>query len=532
MTAGAVLLAGIGLPGTAYAAGPTVMEARSHSTDWSVVDVRLNFGGEIEKVKASLRPVGSAEGDAPVATVTEFKETYWVSQWEGVWSSPPVHLETLGDYTIDVEATNSAGETTVKKNAGTLHYAKQPVFTDFTATPSAPTIEDKRVTVSGGMVVRDPRSRETVPFPDASVDVKSGQGTFTLVTDEAGRFSRTSEVPGDTWFWATYQGDLGYADAPSVNVDPQQAPTRIILDRNSFHPVANQSYTVTGKAEYQSGTTWKPLAGVPVEMDYKDSSVSHPSEATTDPNGRFVFSQYGYATAVYQVRFPYYPRNPWIQQTATADVRVAVTSTSRFTEFTARIDEYARLEMSGILRPVGNHFDGPVDVAVQYSPNGKTGWRTQKTVRTSFDSQFWVKDLPGYTDGYWRLSYAGSTAKDIRGTTSAVLRRNRVDTRIANADASPEPVRKGRTITVRGVLQERAPGAAWKAYGSRKVQILFRPQGKKTWYLMATVTSNRTNGSFSKGFRAQQDGTWVPVFLEPDYRHFVGAGTEDYVDVR
>ena len=48
---------------------------------------------------------------------------------------------------------------------------------------------------------------------------------------------------------------------------------------------------------------------------------------------------------------------------------------------------------------------------------------------------------------------------------------------------------------------------------------------------MATVTT-ATSGSFSKGFKAQQDGTWVPVFLHPDSKHFVGSGAEDYVDVR
>lgn len=85
---------------------------------------------------------------------------------------------------------------------------------------------------------------------------------------------------------------------------------------------------------------------------------------------------------------------------------------------------------------------------------------------------------------------------------------------------------------MKGVLQERAVGSAtWKAYGGKKVQILFRPKGKSTWYLMATVTT-RTNGSFSKGFTAKEDGTWVPVHLYPDSKHFVGDGREDYVDVR
>jgi hypothetical protein len=85
---------------------------------------------------------------------------------------------------------------------------------------------------------------------------------------------------------------------------------------------------------------------------------------------------------------------------------------------------------------------------------------------------------------------------------------------------------------VKGVLQERPPGTTtWKAYGGKKVQNLFRPKGEDTWYLMGSVTS-QTNGSFGKGCTAHEDGTWVPVFPEPDGRHFVGSGVEDYVDVR
>ncbi|MEU5887611.1 hypothetical protein ABZ835_12335 [Streptomyces sp. NPDC047461] len=46
---------------------------------------------------------------------------------------------------------------------------------------------------------------------------------------------------------------------------------------------------------------------------------------------------------------------------------------------------------------------------IQYSADGRTGWTTKKTLKTQLDHQFTVDDLPRYTDGYWRLRYAGST---------------------------------------------------------------------------------------------------------------------------
>lgn len=538
VTAGAVLVSTLAIPGTAHAAGPTVKDAYSDQADWSVIDVRLNYSGEIDKITASLRPVGSGETDTPVATVTDFKQTYYTSSWEGVWSSQPVHLDTLGDYTIDIEATNTAGETTVQKNAGTLKYQKQPVISGFTVTPLTPDIEHRTVTGEGDLVLRDPSTRETVPLPGASVDLRLGQnGDLTVTSDEAGHFSASRELTdGGGWAWATYNGDLGYATVyPWLDIRTQPAKTRFVLDKDkrNFHVTSGQKIAVTGTLQYLSGDQWKPLAGVPVELDYRDGSITDASEDTTDADGRFTLEKYPYGRkTVYEVGFPAYPYNAWIERTAKVEVPVWTTATTDFTEFTARIDEYARLEITGSLRAAGRDTGGSVNVDVQYSADGRTGWTTKKTLRTQLDSQFIVEDLPGHTDGYWRLRYAGSAAKDMKGSVSDSLRRNRALTRVKDGNASPEPVYKGRTITVKGVLQERKVGStSWTAYGDKKVQILFRPKGESGWYLMSTVTT-KASGSFSKGFTAQQDGTWVAVHLYPDGKHFVGSGTEDYVDVR
>ncbi|MDX2939423.1 hypothetical protein [Streptomyces ipomoeae] len=541
VTAGAVLFSTLAIPGTAQAAAPVVKEASSGSADWSVIDVRLNHGSavgeDVAKITAKLRPLGSSESDTPVATITDFSQTYWVSSWEGVWSSPPVHLDSLGEYTIDVEATTSAGETTVQQNAGVLRYEKQPVITDFSVTPTEPNIDDKLVTANGDLLLRDPSTRATEPMAGASVDVDLGSSvSATVTTDDKGHFSLAREVSQGGWARAEYRSDLGYATVPWVDIKPKAAPTRFLLDKSSFHITAGAEMKVTGTLQYQSGTVWKPLAGIPLELDYKNSHITDAAESTTDANGRFSFVKRPYGDDTYEVAFPPYPYNPWIQRTATADVNVKVTSTTKFTEFTASIDELARLDFTGRLGLLGDYNSDRIKVDIQYSANGKTGWSTKKTVKTGFDEQFIVEGLQGNADGYWRLRYAGSTTKDIKGTTSKAVRKVRALTRVKGANASPEPVRKGRTLTVKGVLQEAKPAStvgwtSWKAYGSKKVQILFRPKGKKTWYLMGTVKT-KANGSFSKGFKAQLDGTWVPVFLEPDSKHFAGAGAEDYVDVR
>ncbi|WP_234354526.1 hypothetical protein [Streptomyces sp. NRRL WC-3618] len=541
VTAGAVLLSTFAIPGAAHAAAPVVQEASSHSADWSVIDVRLNHGSvvgeDIKKITAKLRPLGSAETDTPVATITDFTETYSASPWEGTWSSQPVHLDTLGEYTIDVEATNSGGETTVQQNAGVLRYKKQPVITGFTVTPTTPNIEAKLVTASGDLVLRDPSTRATEAMPGASVDVRLGDSVEeTVTTDDQGHFSLAREVSEGGWARAEYRSDLGYAGVPGVAISPKAAPTRLILDKNSFHLVADAEMKVTGRLEYRSGSVWKPLAGIPLELDYKNSSITDATKATTNTAGRFTFVRRVYGNATFEVGFPPYPYNAWIVRTATADVKVKVTSTSRFTEFTAAQDDRAQLDITGIVDLSGNYYSGRIKVDIQYSADGRTGWRTKKTVQTGFGQQFIVERLQGDADGYWRLRYAGDSARDFKGTTSRAVRKVRALTRIISANATPEPVRKGATLTVKGVLQEAKPAStvgwtSWKAYGGKWVQILFRPRGENTWYLMGSVKTGR-NGSFAKGIRAPMDGTWVPVHLEPDSRHFDGAGAEDYVDVR
>ncbi|MBL1083414.1 carboxypeptidase regulatory-like domain-containing protein [Streptomyces actinomycinicus] len=532
VTAGAVLVATLTLPGTAHAAGPNVKEATSNQSDWSVLDVRLNYSGGIDKITARLRPVGSSDTDEPVATISDFTKRYEYSSWDAVWASQPIHLDTLGDYTVDIEATESDGETTVEKNAGTLHYQKQPVFTGFAVTPAEPDIEHQTFTAGGDMVVRDPSTRETVPLPGATVNLTfdGGSAEATAVTDEAGHFSAPHRLAQSGWVFADYNGGLGFAASPWIDVRPKAAPTRLVLDKSSFHVTAGDKVDVTGTLQYQIGEEWKPLPGIPLEMDYKECTTCSPVGTTTDANGRFSFVRTPYGPkSVYEVTFASY--TPFAQH-STADITVAVTATTKFSEFTAQLDKYAQLDVTGSVDLVGRDTNDRIAVDIQYSPDGKTGWTTKKTVQTSNGAQFVVEELPGYPDGYWRLHYAGSTTKDIKGGVSNSLHRYRALTRVKDANASPEPVTKGRTITVKGVLQERAAGSStWKAYGAKKVQILFRPKGAKTWYVMSTVTS-KSNGSFSKGFTARQDGTWVPVFLYPDSKHFVGSGREDYVDVR
>ncbi|MFE3030379.1 hypothetical protein ACFXKY_01870 [Streptomyces canus] len=99
------------------------------------------------------------------------------------------------------------------------------------------------------------------------------------------------------------------------------------------------------------------------------------------------------------------------------------------------------------------------------------------------------------------------------------------------ADASPEPVTKGRTITVTGKLT-RADWATGKysGYTSQKATLQFRAKGSTGYTNVKTVTSG-TGGALKTTTKAVKDGSYRYVFAGTATTGSATA-TGDYVDVR
>ncbi|MCX4761764.1 hypothetical protein OG562_12415 [Streptomyces sp. NBC_01275] len=99
------------------------------------------------------------------------------------------------------------------------------------------------------------------------------------------------------------------------------------------------------------------------------------------------------------------------------------------------------------------------------------------------------------------------------------------------ANASPEPVRKGRTITVTGKLS-RANWTTGKyaGYGTQPVQLQFRKRGSSTYTTLKTVKTSST-GALSTTTKAGSDGYYRFVFAGATT---TGSATApgDFVDVR
>lgn len=99
-------------------------------------------------------------------------------------------------------------------------------------------------------------------------------------------------------------------------------------------------------------------------------------------------------------------------------------------------------------------------------------------------------------------------------------------------DASPEPVAKGRTITVKGTLKGLVGdySMSYRGYANQPVKIYFDPKGSQPKRYAGTVTTN-SKGQYAKKYTAKQDGVWSAVFAG-NSRYVSKTSAGDFVDVR
>lgn len=135
------------------------------------------------------------------------------------------------------------------------------------------------------------------------------------------------------------------------------------------------------------------------------------------------------------------------------------------------------------------------DETVTIDPNGMPVGHGNHLVNS--DAAAWktlgtaIKKNGGYDD-------------DLLSATVSLQRASRIQ----NVNASPEPVAKGKQITVTGTVQR----ANWSEhrydnYGGRSVKLQFKPAGSSTYSTVKSVTAGST-GHLKATVTASQDGTW------------------------
>ncbi|CAM5739987.1 calcium-binding protein [Streptomyces microflavus] len=98
-------------------------------------------------------------------------------------------------------------------------------------------------------------------------------------------------------------------------------------------------------------------------------------------------------------------------------------------------------------------------------------------------------------------------------------------------NASPEPVKKGKTLTVTGKLtRANWDSATYKGYATQPVKLQFKKKGAKSYTTVKTVKTSST-GTLKTTVKAAVDGYWRYSFAGTSTTPAVSA-PGDYVDVK
>ncbi|WP_433172671.1 hypothetical protein [Actinoallomurus sp. CA-150999] len=179
-----------------------------------------------------------------------------------------------------------------------------------------------------------------------------------------------------------------------------------------------------------------------------------------------------------------------------------------FSRFTVSYDPYGNVTADGALRSDSAISDA-LPLTIEYSPNGKTGWSVKKTVNADTSANAFHAALNYLASGYWRARFAGDTT--YQAATSPVRKAWRWRTEIHSFKVSPKKVRKKGYVTASGRLIRWTTINKHGGYSGRRVRIIFRFKGQKTWYHLKWTKTN-SKGYFKQKVHAYGSGYYAVLF--------------------
>lgn len=504
---------------------PVVSALGGDPDDAGYLEFHATSDTAIDADSISARLTLRVSGDRPVKAVSGFTLVSGSAQ-DGTWrSSDRMALGTHGVYDTVVDLTDADGDHPEFLGQGIVRYEDLPVFSHTALDRTTVDIEHPTVTVTGDVSTFDPATGETAPGWTAGKLYLTGAPYEVAANAQSdGSYRLTGPARGYVYVYAVQQ-DSQTVSTGHAFVDRTTSPTRVVFDKADATAVYDAPYTLGGTAQYLSPTTnsWTPLtAGDP---DYgvllQGPNGTHAYQLAA--GGRFsetlptVTGDADWTAVVGGFGF--------LQQSA-AQATLHAVSSSVLVWSDPTFTGAGAVRIKGRLSaPAGPLPAG--GVSLQQSSDGRTGWTTVATVTPGATGFFDTWHKLRHPTGFLRLYYPGSA----KATTarSSVLHLTRAVTRVTGFNASPEPVSKGRTITVTGILQS-AKGSTWTALPGQRVSIRFRAAGSTTGTWMTSVTTGR-DGRFTATSTAKQDGTWYATYTATSaYLDTTGPG--DYVDVR
>ncbi|MFI6522244.1 hypothetical protein ACIBF1_42325 [Spirillospora sp. NPDC050679] len=481
----------------------------------------------VARTEARVYRSGGAEPLAVITDVTEYRRfdrgDYDLVMYK---TTRPLDLPP-GDYEVAASAWNGAGDQSDTARVPFRRLMK-PVLTGLAADRSWADVDHPDVEMTGTLVEEGTRR----PMAGARIE---GTGEAETVTDAAGRFRVRSRVHnGEARVFATFDEENGTIASTSgkLRVEYRAQPTLLTAAFSPAPKVVGETVRVTGKLTRRtSNGTWAPFAGETVHLagpdgrrlaspvTAADGGFSAPVVVTWNPTYQVTYEatggDYSPSSAVLPTKGPL----PLMYRTKVEGVNAGPEPVA--TGGTVTMAGRVTRQIPGGTQPVPQAW-----VVAQFSADGKK-WRNV--------GDYFVADAKGAfkvtakasASGYWRTVYGGD-AYHLASQSVSDHVAARYRTGFTGFNASPEPVRKGRALTVSGKLVRQV--GTWKPAGKgTAVNVYFKASGSTKWTLLAVVKTD-ARGAFRKAFTASKDGTWRAYYAGSSA--YMKWHADDYVDVR
>ncbi|MFF3448412.1 hypothetical protein ACFYXJ_14920 [Streptomyces sp. NPDC002667] len=530
---------------TAPGGGPVLDDADAWYAYPGMLFVTAHSDNPITHITAHFSPVGSQDGTAQAGSTEDFTQQSGADGRSGIWRAP-VHLAELGEYRVTVDLEDSSGaKVTGVLSPQTLQYQTILTIPDFSVTPTRPDYLHQKVTAEGTVFAEDPRHPDaSVPAGDLPVGIASRFSRIRTKTGADGHFvaSFLPTVQSDD-LQAYPDGSSAYPGAILLGTSEQditvvQAPTRFTASTHALDLRQGTTGTVTGRAEVQTADGWQPLPHAELGLfglgGPNGTSQFVAAETTTDDHG------------LYTLRVPSDSPAPTgelaleptpFQQTAVQAFSLHVAYTTHL-DMAATLGDDSRLHVSGWMYYSDQRAHWPKNpaVVIEYSKDGKTGWKTASTLpvklrynKANFEEDFGAS-FKAPNDAYWRARFDGNP--DLAGSTTTPAHLRRYATRITGFNVSPEPIRKNGLIHLAGTLQYLS-GTTWKPLTDDGPDLYFRPRGASAYHYVSSLGTDSKGRIANVVLKATQDGTWAVAFnRSTGSRYLKSPMVTDYVDVR
>jgi len=479
-----------------------------------------------------------AAGPVTIKTLADGSYQY-AMQFAPIYQSTAVRLEVLGTATV-ADLCCHEYPITVLPDALTV-----------TASPPAITVSDGgQATVTGTASYQPQGGTSYIAAPGIPVEVElagqTGSPAVSRTTGSDGTYSLTF-TPAASGTYEVYAGDIpegstAYPDAQYFT--RAEAPVAVVVGDlvgfTSWQASINASDQLTVSVCVSPATAATAAAttvqyATAVGGPWSSLGALSPQSTTPDCNlgatpgiSMAAVLPVPVAAAYYRVNFP--GASGLLAGTSSA---VFVQNSVTLADWHAKVSALAVLSASVCVIPAAAASQG---LTVQYKATVKGGWQTLGAMTlsagdTTCDSAgqqgvMLRASLPvRLASAYYRVSFAGN-ATMLPAVSPAVLAA-RIVTRITNLTVHPSHVRRGGKLTVSGRLWQYVRG--WKAYGHRRVQIIFEFAHKHTWYYIALPRTSRS-GWFKAKFADPGSARWAAQYLG-DATHYATATKVIYVAV-